>query len=317
MTRTANGQFQLTRRTLAGSGCAALIAPGACAPPPEEKSVFNPVAGRTLVFEDAFAEFDHSVWRFGPKAGTADPGFWGRSAFARFGGDAGFDPYAIVDDERAENGRALQLSAGYVGRNLRIPNYYGNEDPEWQWVSGNLQTAEPDGTVIRGWRNGYFEARMLFPEHPLTWPAFWLLNGSRSPNPEKTVRSVEIDIVEHKGFEKSGYGAYLHEHDGEDEHHEDEGVETGVDLTSAYWRYGVLIDGATCIPYFERKPVLNLAPDLSNAWNIHRADQLDEAENVFWPLLTLAMRHDYPFPDPLRDEHKQAHMRIDYFRVYS
>lgn len=314
MPPTTKGPFRPTRRMMAGGGCAALIVPGACSPAPVQKTVHDPIAGRTLVFEDGFEEFDHSVWRFGPKAGTADAGFWGRSAFSRFEGEAGFNPYAIVEDERAENGRALQLSAAYIGRNLGIPDYYGNDLPEWQWVSGSIQTAEPDGTVIRGWRNGYFEARMLFPEHPLTWPAFWLLNGSRASDPEQRVRDVEIDIVEHKGFEKTRYGAYLHEHEGEDEHHESKFVHPGVDLTTAYWRYGVLVDGDKCIPYFERKPVLNLA--LAGAWNIHRADQLNAAENVFWPLLTLAVLHDFDVPDPLLDEHKLAHMRVDYFRVY-
>ena len=37
---------------------------------------------------------------------------------------------------------------------------------------------------------------------------------------------------------------------------------------------------------------------------------------MFFPLLTLALRADVPFPNPLREEHKYARMLVDYFRVY-
>jgi hypothetical protein len=43
---------------------------------------------------------------------------------------------------------------------------------------------------------------------------------------------------------------------------------------------------------------------------------LDANKDVFWPLLTLALRADVPFPNPLREADRQTRLRIDYVRVY-
>jgi hypothetical protein len=43
---------------------------------------------------------------------------------------------------------------------------------------------------------------------------------------------------------------------------------------------------------------------------------MDSDGDVFWPMLTLALRSDVPFPNPLRPDHRLTHFRIDYFRVY-
>jgi hypothetical protein len=273
----------------------------------------DPVEGRALVFDEAFQALDPAIWHAGPKATTDAQGHYGRAAFARLGGEDGVDPYAIVDDPLAGDGKALRITARYLGRTMTAPNYYGNTLPEFQWVSGNLQTARRDGTVMRGWRDGYFEARMRFPRHPLTWPAFWLLNRECILNPKT---SIEVDIVEHKGWELDQYGTYLHEWGAPDEHHEGTGVFPGVDLTQGYFRYGFLIAGGRCAPYFERRPVRNAKTGETASWSIARAGGLDAAGDVFWPLLTLALRTDVPFPNPLRPEHREAHLHIDYMRVY-
>jgi hypothetical protein len=186
--------------------------------------------------------------------------------------------------------------------------------PEYQWVSGNIQTAKKDGTIKKGWRRGYFEARMLFPKHPLTWPAFWMMNG-RSILQPKT--SIELDIVEHKGWQPTLYGAYLHEWGQPGEHSEGTGVPTPVDMTRGYYRYGILVDGTRCVPFFERKPIVDTRTGLPADWTITRSSELDADGDVFWPLLTLALRSDVDFPQPLRAEHFRAHMRVDYFQAYS
>lgn len=273
----------------------------------------DPTLGRALVFEDRFSRLDTTIWTPGPKATTAEPGFYGRSAFAREGGEEGFDPYAIVEDAEADGGTALQISARYIGARMNVPGYYGNELPEYQWISGNLQTARRDGTVLRGWREGYFEARMRMPAHPLTWGAFWLMNGRSILHPRT---SVEVDVVEHKGFEPRLYGTYLHEWGQPGEHHEGVGVPTPTDLTGGYFRYGVLLDGGACRPYFERRRVLDPATGAPVDWTIGRAGELDANRDVFWPLLTLALRNDVPFPSPLSEEQKLAHLRVDAVRVY-
>jgi hypothetical protein len=307
--------FQPTRRSLIkatpGLLLPSALANTALAAPNDMPS--DPTSGRNLVFDESFTKLDQSVWHAGPKATTAAQGHYGRAAFSRFGGEEGFDPYAIIDDPQASDGKALQITAKYMGRSMTITNYYGNNLPEFQWISGNIQTAKPDGTVNKGWRTGYFEASMWFPKHPLTWPAFWLLNEKSILRP---ATSIEIDIVEHKGWELDQYGAYLHEWGKPDERHDGTGVFPGVDLTKGYHRYGILIDGPRCALYFDRKPVLSPQTGLPTVWTIGRAALLDAQGDVFWPLLSLALRTDVPFPQPLRPEDHLAHLRIDHFRVY-
>lgn len=274
----------------------------------------DPTAGRTLVFEDAFTSLDTATWNAGPKATTFDSGFYGRSAFAPITGEEGVNPYAIVEDPSATDGRALQISAQYTGRPMRIYAYHGNKLPEYWWVSGNLQTAKRNGVILKGWREGYFEASMRVPNHPLAWSAFWLMNG-RSILYPKT--SIEIDVVEHKGWEPNLYGTYLHEWGEPGQHHEGMGVPTPMDLTQGYHRYGMLVTRTACTPYFDGKLVRKPGTDGPVVWAIGRAYELDQQGDVFWPLLTLALRDDVPFPSPLQDADKTAHLRVDGIRVFA
>lgn len=289
------------------AGASSLLGTGA-------QAADDPTKGRKLIFDEQFRTIDWTIWEAGRKATTFDPGFYGRSAFARSTGEEGFNPYAIVDDADATNGKALQISAKYIGKEMSVPHYFGNKTPDAQWISGNLQTARGDGTIMKGWRTGYFEARMIFPKHPLTWPAFWFMNG-RSILFPKT--SIELDIVEQKGFEPQTYGAYLHEWGQPGEHHEVVGVNTPVDMTTQYCRYGMLVTETECRPYFERRPINDPATGRPAVWTITRAAELTANNDVFWPLVTLALRADAPYPDPLLPEHMETSMRVDYVQVYS
>ncbi|HEY0213000.1 MAG TPA: family 16 glycosylhydrolase [Paenirhodobacter sp.] len=306
----------LSRRDLLVTA-SSLLATGAMSPATAE-TVLNPEAdptqGRSIIFQDLFTTIDPANWHAGPKATTFDSGYYGRSAFAGIDGAEGFVPYAIVEDAEAENGTALQISARHIGRKMTIAGYYGNDDPEYQWVSGNLQGAKADGTILRGWRRGYFEARMRFPAHPLSWPAFWLMNGRSILTPRT---SVEIDVVEHKGFELHQFGAYLHDWGQPGERHQEAGVTVTPDLTQGYHRYGVLLVGNRCVVYFDRQPIRNPATGKPLVWTANRSAELDVNNDVFWPLLTLALRHDVPYPDPLRDQDRETRMRVDYLRVYA
>ena len=300
----------ISRRGFISTAAACLLAnPSALASAGSD----DPTAARSLVFDDPFSQLDWAVWNAGPKAGTWDTGFYGRSAFARRTGEEGFNPYSIVDDPRAQDGKALQISAKYIGNPMSVPAYYGNNTSEFQWISGNIQTGRKDGTVTKGWRKGYFEARMLFPSHPLTWPAFWVMNDHSILDPKT---SIELDVVEHKGWERTQYGAYLHEWGQPGEHHEGTGVSVGVDLTTDYRRYGILIDENKCVPYFERKPVIDTRTGEPANWSIHRSENLDLDGDTFWPLLTLAMRSDIPYPSDMKEDQLHTYMRIDYFRAY-
>lgn len=305
----------LSRRALSLSAMAGLAT--LASPPPAlaatRSAPTDPTAGRSVVFDEPFRTLDRALWQAGPKATTFDTGFYGRAAFSRWGGEEGFNPYAIVDDPEAADGKALQISVKHIGRPMRVPQYYGNTHPEFQWIGGNIQTARPDGTILKGWRNGYFEARMKMPRHPLTWPAFWLMNGHSILFPRT---SVEIDIVEHKGFEPELYGTYLHEWGDPGQHHEGIGVPTGVDVTQGYHRYGMLVEGPYCIPYFDRRPIADAKSGQPTVWTIGRAAELDKQSDVFWPLITLALRSDVPYPSPLLPEHHIAHLRVDQMLVF-
>ncbi|WP_337270771.1 glycoside hydrolase family 16 protein [Oryzifoliimicrobium ureilyticus] len=305
-------EHKLSRRHLLSSSLA--VVAGVAGADRAKAATEDPTAGRSLAFEDNFIALDWSIWNAGPKATNWDTGFYGRSAFARKGGEEGFNPYSIVEDPKATDGKALQISAKYIGNSMHVPQYYGNNNREYQWISGNLQTARKDGTFTRGWRRGYFEARMAFPKHPLTWPAFWLMNARGIV---AGATSIEIDVVEHKGWETHQYGAYLHEWGQPGEHHEGTGVTTESDLTQDYHLFGVMIDDSKCVPYFDRKPVIDSRTNAVANWPIHRSPDLDVDGDVFWPLLTLALRTDVPFPEQLTDEERLPHMRVDYVRVYT
>lgn len=305
----------LSRRT--AMKAAAICTGAALLPQPrtvEASDAGDPTFGRKLVFDENFAMLDPDVWFAGPKATTFDGGFYGRSAFSRISGEEGIIPYAIVDDGKAEDGKALEISAHYVGRKMSVPNYYGNDLPEYQWISGNIQTARRDGTIMKGWRNGYFEARMHMPSHPLSFPAFWLMNGRSILYPQT---STELDVVEHKGWENRLYGTYLHEWGEPGKHNEGAGVATQPDLTTGYFRYGMLVDGDRVTSYFERQPAIDVANGKPIAWTIERVEQLDTHNDVFWPLLTLALRDDVKFPQPLSEGDRKTRLLIDYFRVYA
>ncbi|MFT3691034.1 glycoside hydrolase family 16 protein [Paenirhodobacter sp.] len=291
-----------------------LACPGLSRADPAFDPEADPTFGRQIVFDEFFTAIDPAIWHAGRKATTFDGGYYGRSAFAPIEGAEGVVPYAIVDDPEAENGHALRLSAYHIGRPMTMPDYYGNEDPEFQWVSGNLQTARSDGTILRGWRRGYFETRMRMPLHPLTWSAFWMMNGNSILTPRT---SIEIDVIEHKGFEPHLYGAYLHEWGQPGEHHEGAGVPVEPDLSRGYHRYGVLLTRNRCQVYFDRRPIRAPFTGKPLVWVINRSVEMDMDNDTFWPLLTLALLSDVSYPDPLRDQDREAHLHIDYFRVFA
>lgn len=307
-------KFSLTRRALLSTagGLVVLNLQDSSMATDSETAV-DPTSGRNLVFDENFETLDPLIWNAGPKATTFDSGFYGRAAFSRLAGEEGFNPYNIIDDHDATGGKALEITARYIGRKMNVPGYYGNDLREYQWISGNIQTARRDGTITKAWRNGYLEVRMKVPAHPLSFPAFWLMNGRSILFPQT---SVELDIIEHKGTEPSTYGAYLHEWGTPGEHHEGVGVNTGDDITKGYFRFGIMVAGADCSLYFERNRVRDPATGKPLAWKIGRAGELDTDSDAFWPLLTLALRSDVPFPTPLQEADRSCRLLVDYLRVY-
>ena len=77
------------------------------------------------------------------------------------------------------------LKDGLLNIAVRIPQ---------EAVEGHTYLSARMNTV-RGWKYGYFEARMKLPEGRGTWPAFWMLPDNSGEWPS----CGEIDIMEHAG----------------------------------------------------------------------------------------------------------------------
>ncbi len=150
--------------------------------------------GRTLAFAE---EFDRpvSVNRSGEGADYAagkptDAGIedFGEAIFA--------DPALGLGNVEVVQDDYLRLSVQPRPSNLEDPQGWGRE-----YVGGMLSSARSGGSGFSA-QYGYFEARMLAPAAPGTWPAFWLL-----PNPDlvdKLPVGLEIDVVELYGHDPVG-----------------------------------------------------------------------------------------------------------------
>lgn len=60
-----------------------------------------------------------------------------------------FNPYSIVDDDAAEDNEAPEPAPSTLWPSMDVRKYYGNSLPEFQWISGSLQSARKDGVVLR------------------------------------------------------------------------------------------------------------------------------------------------------------------------
>lgn len=286
----------------------------------DEAPAEDVVAGRTLVFEEQFTELRPDIWEFGGYPNNFDAGHYGGAAFAPWGGTDGHDPYSIAEDADAENGTALQIVAQYLGEAPTIPHYYDYENPRFWWISGQIAGARRDTTFLHGFRNGYFEVRMKMPEHPITWPAFWLLNKG-SLGHETRMYSTEIDVVEHHGFSRDRYGAYLHEWAPEEEEQHHEGTYPMIvdveDLRNEYHLYGVEIDGDKVRPYFNRVRLTDIETGAPVEWTMTRVEELDANDDAFFPIISLAIAADYAVNQPTPpDIPGDATLYVDYYKVW-
>lgn len=145
--------------------------------------------GRTLAYAE---EFDRPVsfsrTGVGADYASGKPTATGAEDFgdAIFADPAqGGDNIGVVDD-----------------RYLRIAVEPSSHDPQgWgrTHVGGMLASARPGGSGFSA-QYGYFEARMLVPAAPGTWPAFWMLPSDGLVAPTGT--GSEIDAVEFYGHDQ-------------------------------------------------------------------------------------------------------------------
>jgi hypothetical protein len=160
--------------------------------------------GRSLVFAEEFNE-PVSITRTGYEADYAasKPTHSGAEDF----GDAifldpgqGFDTVGVVDSQY------LRVNVQPAPAGLADPQGWGRTR-----LGGLLSSARQGGSGFSA-QYGYFEARMLAPAAPGTWPAFWMLPSDNLIKPRPVV--AEIDAVELYGHDPTGGCHSTHEHGG-------------------------------------------------------------------------------------------------------
>lgn len=147
--------------------------------------------GRTLVYDE---EFDHPI--VVNRSGDGADYVAGKpvsSGVTDFGGAAFLDPSSglhpaeVIDDD--------YLRLRMQGTPNDLIDTLGSDR---QHVSGMISSARPGGSGYSA-QYGFFEARMLAPATPGTWPAFWMLPSTNLVDPEPQV--AEIDAVELYGHD--------------------------------------------------------------------------------------------------------------------
>lgn len=252
--------------------------------------------GKTLAYVDNFNQ-PISLSREGRNPGAdypaGKPEYWGVSEF----GQAIFaDPARRFNNLNSVDNRYLRLTAQ--------PNPPGYTDPNgWgrRHIGGIIGSARPGGSGFSA-RYGYFEARILAPAVPGTWPAFWLLPSDNLIRPEPRV--AEIDIVELYGHDPRGTCHTTHSYG--------EGTDSGgvalcdtryATATGALrWHvYAVSVEPTEIVYWIDGKVVA-------------RAPQVKGGEKPMFFVLDLSLGGGWPLRlDPVQN---RAAMYVDWVRVY-
>ena len=152
--------------------------------------------GRALVYAEEFNR-PISISLEGRNPGAdypaGKPEYWGAAQF----GEAIFpDPAQGFDNLRIVDGRYLRMAVLPNPRGYRDPNPWGRRH-----IGAIIASARPGGSGFAA-RYGHFEARILAPAAPGTWPALWLMPSDNLIEPKSTV--AEIDAVELYGHDPRG-----------------------------------------------------------------------------------------------------------------
>jgi hypothetical protein len=242
--------------------------------------------GRSLVFDDEFHD-PVSVSSTGADAdyAAAKPEWNGVSQF----GDAPFaDPVSTPAQAPSTiGGQYLDLSV--------------NPADQGGYTGGLVASARPGGSGFSA-QYGYFEARMMAPASPGTWPAFWTLPTSSLVKPQPV--GAEVDAVELYGHDPLGACHSTHEYvNGK--------AAGGIAQCGKRWTssreasefhvYGVAV-APTLISFYIDDVLVATAPQISGG------------DQPLFFLLDLALGGGWPVD--LSRVQGRAHLYVDYVRVY-
>ena len=249
--------------------------------------------GRSLVFAEEFNE-PVSITRMGYQAdyAAAKPTHGGAEDY----GDAifadpgkGFDTIGVVDSQY------LRVEVQPTPEGLADPQGWGRTR-----LGGLLSSGRHGGSGFSA-QYGYFEARMLAPAAPGTWPAFWMLPSDNLIRPQPAV--AEIDAVELYGHEPTGACHSTHEYrSGANGGGARCGKRFATERAALSWHtYGVSVT-PTDITFFIDGRVVATAP------------QVEGGGAPMFFLVNLALGGGWPVD--LRAVQERAVLYVDYVRVY-
>lgn len=241
--------------------------------------------GRTMVFEDEF-QSPLSVSKTGEDADYA-AGKPEATYVADFG-DAPFaDPAEGLGNLQVVNDDYLKLSA------LPRPS-------DGQLVGSMLASARPGGSGFSA-QYGYFEARMLLPAAPGTWPAFWMLPMPNLVEPEDVV--AEIDAVEHYGHDPTGACHTTHQYpDPEQVGEADCDQRWSDDRQALAWHVFAVDVSPTTVSFF------------IDGVEVASAPQVGGGDEPMFFLIDLALGGGWPVD--LSATRGRAELYVDWIRVY-
>lgn len=259
-----------------------LVLPGA----PAQSGDQEP-AGRSLVYSD---DFDSALSASRSGEGTdyvaGKPEVGGVTDF----GDVVFGDPQSGADTVADGDGYLRLSAE--------PREDGGPGP--QHVGGMIASARPGGSGFSA-QYGYFEARMLAPAEPGTWPAFWLLS-----NPDLVADQPvgsEIDAVELYGHDPDSTCSTSHQYPDP----------TGLGLTLCDRRFASDREALQWHVYG-----VDVRPDrivyFIDGRKVGEAPPVGPAETPMFFLLDLSLGGGWPVD--LSSTRERADLYVDWVRVY-
>ena len=242
------------------------------APPPKLPAPTLNLDGYRMTFDDEFNDLSVSA---------AGPGTRWFTATKETFGDARFVAQKDGFPFRVDKG-ILHITA---------------EKKDGVWRSGILASADPKGGGFSQ-KFGYFEMRAKFPKSKGMWPAFWLLGQPSLTDKKRT--NVEIDVVEDYGVAPNAIHSTLHLWHPDGKHWGQGDFIAAPGLTDDFHTYGVMVDEANVIWYFD-------------GVEVQRQKTPEEAKVPLYVLVNLAMGGGWPITEAV----SPSQMDVDYVRVYA